>query len=392
VPTEEVLRLESNAVVPRLRPVPLNDLARDDGSLGEATQVARATVASGHYLAGPNVAAFEQALAGELGSAGVAAVASGTDALALAMAALELPQGSRVIVPANAGGYASVAARQTGLVPLVADVDPQTLLVTAETVATVATPNVKAVVVTHLYGQVVPHTEEIRAWCDASGRSLIEDCAQAAGARRGGAAAGSIGHAAAFSFYPTKNLAAMGDAGAVAAQNAELLGRVRQLAQYGWRERYLVERPLGRNSRMDELQAAILRVRLPRLAELNRRRHEIAQAYADAVMDGPLSIVGAGAQPEENVGHLAVLLCDDRAGVQEHLAARQQIATAVHYPYPDHAQRALGAEVGPGGAPVAEDACRRVLTVPCFPTMTDDEVSRVAQALRSYGRDREVSS
>jgi aminotransferase EvaB len=361
--------------------VPINDLGRDDGSMEEVLAATAVVLASGHYLMGPNVAALEEALAAEVGCSGAATVASGTDALALALAALRLAPESEVLVPANAGGYASIAARLADLLPVAADVEPTTALVSLDSLQRAATGSTRVVVATHLYGQVVPDISAIRKWCDDTGRFLVEDCAQAAGASLSGRAAGSFGHVGTFSFYPTKNLAAMGDGGAIATHDTALLERVRALAQYGWHSRYDSVLSGGRNSRMDEVQAAVLRVRLPRLGGLNERRRWIARRYRQAVEQGPLKLLGADGP--HNVAHLAVLVCDDRSRVQRHLEARN-IATAVHYPVPDHRQPGLGVTVGPAGAPVAEDACGRVLTVPCFPTMNDDEVSQVAAALGSY--------
>lgn len=361
--------------------VPFNDLRRDDGSLAEASSAVAAVVSSGHYLMGPHVAALEAAFAARCTAAGAVAVASGTDALALALGSFDLPEGARVLVPGNAGGYASVASRLAGLVPVVADVEPASLLVSLGTLQRAATAEIQVVVVTHLYGQVVRDLAAIRVWCDERGIRLVEDCAQAAGARLDGRHVGSVGHAAAFSFYPTKNLGAMGDAGAVVLAEQGPLERARQLAQYGWRGRYLAALPGGRNSRMDEVQAAVLGVRLPRLDALNARRRAIGRTYAHAVGAGPLRLVGA--DDDENVWHLAVVMCDDRRRVTAHLEAHG-VATAVHYPVPDHAQPGLGAKVSDAGSPVAENACAHVLTLPCFPTLTDGEVERVAAALRSY--------
>jgi len=366
-------------------PVPFNDLRRDDGSLTEAASAVAHVVASGHYLMGPHVGGLETALTEWVGGAGAVAVASGTDALVLALESFGVPHGTRVLVPANAGGYASIAARLAGYIPVVADVHPDSLLVSVETLQQAASPDVRIVVATHLYGQVVPDIAKIRAWCDETGRFLVEDCAQAAGAQREGRSVGGFAHAAAFSFYPTKNLGAMGDAGAVTVADPESLTRVRQLAQYGWKGRYLATLPLGRNSRMDEIQAAVLQVRLRRLRGLNERRREVGRAYVDAVAGGPLRLIGA--DDPENVWHLAVLECDDRSRVQAHLAARQ-VSTAVHYPVPDHRQPGLEAEVPAMGVPVAEGACTRILTLPCFPTLTDGEVLQVIDALRSYTADR----
>jgi aminotransferase EvaB len=361
--------------------VPFNDLSRDDGTSAVAVDAALRVLESGYYLMGPNVAAFEHDFSQRLGGIGVVAVGSGTDALALSLQAFQLRTGAEVLVPANAGGYASIAAGMAGLRPISVDVDADTLLVSRESLERAAGVDCRAVIATHLYGQVVSDIVEIRTWCDLTGRVLIEDCAQASGASVGGQPVGTFGHAAAFSFYPTKNLGAMGDAGAITSADPTLVERLRVLAQYGWTPRYHSALRGGRNSRMDEVQAAVLRVRLPELNKLNSRRKRIHDTYATALNHDSLRLVGAGSTA--NVGHLAVLVCDDRTRAIRHLQARG-ISTAIHYPFPDHRQPGLAAEVGLGGAPVAEDACERVLSVPCFPALTDSEVSQVADALRSY--------
>jgi dTDP-4-amino-4,6-dideoxygalactose transaminase len=331
----------------------------------------------GRFIHGPEHEQFEIEFAGFLGVEHCLGVASGTDALEIALASVVEPGGT-VLTAANCGGYASVAARRSKLRLRYADVDPDTLLVTAATIEEALSDDVRAVVVTHLYG-LFADIEPIVDLCRERAVAVIEDCAQAAGARRNGRRAGSFADLATFSFYPTKNLAALGDGGAIVTSDGELAERVRCLRQYGWRRRYEIGSDGGCNSRLDELQAAILRVRLPEVDAENERRRRIVKRYHEALPDaaGHL-VVGHG---EEYVAHLAVLVARDRPAVREALTAAG-VATDVHYPIADHRQPAWRAEFSAVRLPVSEHAVEHVLTLPCFPELRDDEVDRVCEALR----------
>lgn len=360
--------------------VPFNDLGRAVAAERPQLDSAFARVLdSGWFVMGPEHNALEAELAAYAGVSDAIAVANGTDALALALAGVGVAAGDLVATVANAGGYSSAAIRRLGAQALYVDVDPQSLLLDLTALdAALESPagRPKAIVVTHLFGQLVP-MQGIRAWAEANDVLVIEDCAQAFGARDGDRRAGSWGHAAAVSFYPTKNLGALGDAGAVLTQHAEIAERVRRLRQYGWGAKYRIDIPGGTNSRLDELQAAVLRLRLERLDERTERRRQILARYREALGDGPVRFVGGGA-PDE-VGHLAVLLTDDRQRVRQ-LFADAHIGTDVHYPIPDHLQ--VGLEAAPVSLPVTESAAERVLSVPLFPELTDDEVAHVERVLR----------
>ncbi|MFI5010039.1 MAG: DegT/DnrJ/EryC1/StrS family aminotransferase [Solirubrobacterales bacterium] len=355
--------------------IPFNDLRRaaaEEEVLGAVERVAR----SGRYLLGEETEAFEREFADYLGAGHAVCVGSGTDALELALAALGAAPGAEVVVAANAGGYGTLAARRRNLVVRFADVEDSSLLLSPQTIERALTPRTRVVIVTHLYGKMAP-VAAIAELCHARGVRVLEDCAQAAGARAGGRAAGSIGDAAAFSFYPTKNLGAMGDGGAVVTSEEEVARRVRRLAQYGWRKRYEVVEDGGANSRLDEIQAAVLRARLGELDSCNARRRTIARRYAEALAPTPVSFPHSG--EEDYVAHLAVVRSRHRAALAAELEA-QGIATAIHYPIPDHRQPAIGA---PGAVlPVTEAAAREVLSLPCFPLLEDDEVQAVCAALR----------
>lgn len=359
----------------------LNDLKREfrffEAPLQEA---ARAVVSSGYYLSGAATQAFCADFARYLGVKHVIPVANGTDALELALRAAGLGPGDEVILAANAGGYGTTAACLVGATPAYADVLLPDMTLDPASVAEMLSPLTKAVLVTHLYGN---HADVagIRAALDAAGRPevmLIEDCAQAHGARRAGRLAGAQGTIACFSFYPTKNLGALGDAGAVVTPDDALAAKLRALHQYGWTERYRNAVPYGRNSRMDELQAAFLGVKLRRLDELNARRRQVLDRYREVL---PARYRLCAREGGETVAHLAVILCPDRAAAAAHLE-RHGVETGVHYPVLDCDQ--------PGWSDMrkktpALSATRRsvsqILTVPCYPHLTNEECDAVCDAL-----------
>ncbi|HXN40077.1 MAG TPA: aminotransferase class V-fold PLP-dependent enzyme [Solirubrobacteraceae bacterium] len=361
--------------MPATLAIAVNDLRRGvlaDEELAEA--VSRVTL-SGRYLLGEETCAFERELADYLGVGHVVGVASGTAALQLAFRALGGGPGQEVVSAANAGGYAALAARSCGMDVRFADVEDRDLLVSRRTLEQALTPRTSMVVVTHLYGKMAP----VAAVCDlcrSRGIAVVEDCAQAAGAHAGGRYAGSFGDAAAFSFYPTKNLAAIGDGGAIATSDAQVAARARRLSQYGWGDKYRVREDGGGNWRMDEIQAAVLRVRLPRLDERNRRRRAIARSYARALATTPVGMAQEGG--DDYVAHLAVVRTPRREELAEALGVRG-IGTAVHYPLPDHRQKIIGAPAA--RLPVTERACEQVLTLPCFPELEYEETETVCAAL-----------
>ncbi|HLM06893.1 MAG TPA: DegT/DnrJ/EryC1/StrS family aminotransferase [Blastococcus sp.] len=362
--------------------IPLNDLGRGFAALetelrGAVDQV----LTSGWYVLGPQHDAFEREFAAATGAAHCVGVANGTDALELALLGAGCRPGDEVVTAANAGMYTATAARKAGLVPRFADVAPDTLLLTAATVEPALTPRTRAVVVTHLYGRLAD-VGPLRDLCRAAGVALVEDCAQAAGATGPEGPAGSLADIAAFSFFPTKNLGALGDAGAVVTSDPDRAALVRRLGQYGWSSKYTVSEPNGRNSRLDELQAAVLRVKLPHLAGWNARRREIVARYADALGSGPRRMVhGADAGSPAYVGHLAVVSGPDREGDRAVLA-EAGIRTDVHYPVPDHRQPVLAGATAGLSLPVTERAATEILTLPCFAEMTETEIERVFDVLR----------
>jgi len=359
--------------------VPLNDLARVEPEVRQARAEAMLGVAErAWYVRGPEVAGFEAELATYLGLAEVVGVANGTDALEIALRSLGLAEGDAVATVANAGMYATTAILRAGLRPIFVDVEPETLCAAPASVEEALERGARAVVVTHLYGRLA-RVEEIVAIAHRHGAAVLEDCAQAIGARRGGIAAGAFGDVAAYSFYPTKNLGALGDAGAVACREADRAVRVRELAQYGWDTKYRVARAGGRNSRMDEIQAAVLRVGLAELDGWNDRRRAIAADYAAALPAHAGRLLASG--DADFVAHLAVVVFEDRDAARARLA-EGLVDTEVHYPIPDHRQPVWGDGFADVRLPVTEAATDRILTLPLFPELTDAEVERVCEVLR----------
>ena len=332
----------------------------------------------GPWSGGPQITAFEEAFSAYLGSGEVVGCANGTDAITLAFLGLDLPPGSAVLVPGHDGGYAATAARRADLEPVAVDVDPETGDPTVATLeaaaASVADP--RAIVITHLHGDPV-ELRDIDAWRRRHRFALIEDGAQAHGARIDGRRVGSIGDAGAFSFYPTKNLGAVGDAGAVAFADPAAAARARALAQYGWGDRYRVMSPRGRNSRLDPVQAAVLLARLPHLDARNARRSAVRALYR-AAAPGLRFLGGPG-----GVAHHAVVRTDDRAALIEHLTSRR-IGVAIHYPFAVSGMPGLGVTRAP--TPEAERLATQVLSVPCTPELHDDEVDAVSTALSEWTR------
>jgi dTDP-3-amino-2,3,6-trideoxy-4-keto-D-glucose/dTDP-3-amino-3,4,6-trideoxy-alpha-D-glucose/dTDP-2,6-dideoxy-D-kanosamine transaminase len=363
-----------------LRRIPLNDVSRPARAIGhQQTRALDRVLKRGWYILGPENEAFEQAFAAYCGVNHAIGVANGTDAIELALRALGVQAGQAVATVGNAGFYATTALLAIGAVPIFVDVDPDTQLMSLDALRRavhVASP--QCVVVTHLYGRLAD-VEEIIAVCAARGIPVIEDCAQAHGARRGNRRAGSFGAAGCFSFYPTKNLGALGDGGAVVTRDLNIANRVRSLRQYGWDAKYRITRRHGRNSRLDEIQAAVLHAKLPYLDDWNSHRRDIARRYTSEISHpGVKCPTGFG---DDHVAHLYVIRCENRDGLRRHLESAG-IATEIHYPIPDHHQPAF--HFSSTSLPVTERLADEVLTLPCFPEMTDDEITGVIRAVNAW--------
>jgi dTDP-4-amino-4,6-dideoxygalactose transaminase len=332
------------------------------------------------YILGPEVIAFETALAATIGTANAIGVASGTDALVLAQLALGIGLGDEVITPSHTAGPTVAAIRMVGAVPVLVDIDPMTYCIDAAAVKSALSPQTKAIIAVHLYG----HPADVTAIHTAApGVPVIEDCAQAQGALSHGNPVGRLGDIACFSFFPTKNLGAIGDGGAITTNDQTLAERVRQLRTYGWTKPQYAELENGRCSRLDEIQAALLSVKLKALPNYIHRRRAIAARYGESLKALPLTL------PVETAGnshayHLYVLRSGKRDALEAHLQ-KEGIGVGRHYPLPTHKQPGLTAHARiPAPLSVTEAIADEILSVPMFSTMTDDQADRVIAALRGF--------
>lgn len=358
--------------VPFSRVFPPSEEAQHD------IQVAVSKVlSSGQYINGPFTERFRSEFAQFVGVSDVITVGNGTDALIIALKALNVGLDDVVVTVANAGGYASTAIRAVGATPLYVEIQQKNLLIDAGFVKDLVgrletTP--RAMIVTHLFGVAAP-IQELASFCSGQGILLLEDCAQAIGVRPENQHVGTFGDVGTFSFYPTKNLGGMGDSGAIVTNNREVAERARMLAQYGWGpNRYVSLVGGGLNSRMDELQAAILQVLLPHTEELNSRRTQIFEMYCRV---SPQLKFPHREESDFN-GHLAILVTKNRAGAMEVLR-RHGVEGAVHYPVPDFLQP--GFRVDDYYLPITIDASDSVLSLPVFPSLSDEEIATVCGAL-----------
>jgi dTDP-4-amino-4,6-dideoxygalactose transaminase len=360
----------------------INNLAaKIDKFQSQINSSVQRVVASGWVILGPEVKRFEAAFAQYLNAGHCVSVANGTDAIELALKALGVEKGDKVATVANAGMYTTTSVLAIGATPVFMDVELQTHVVNLASVKQAIETGAKAVVVTHLYGLAVPDIKAIAEYCAAQNVPLLEDCAQAHGAERDGQRVGTFGDAASFSFYPTKNLGALGDGGAVVSNSQAIAQRVAQLRQYGWSSKYCVELDGARNSRLDEMQAAILSEFLPHLDEGNARRREIAARYRNEISHSDVShAADAGLA---SVAHLYVIKSPQRDALQKHLR-EAQIASDVHYPIPDYKQPVFGQQFAGLSLANTEQLASVILTLPCYPEMTDEEVSNVIAAVNGW--------
>jgi len=339
---------------------------------------------SGRYMLGEQVDTFERGFAAYLGLAHAVGVANGTDALALALRALDVGPGDRVAVVSHTAAATIAGISMTGASPVFVDIDPERRTMDpASLEAVLRTQRIAAVVVVHLYGQPAD-LDSIVALARRHGARLVEDCAQAHGATLRGQRVGRFGDASAFSFYPTKNLATFGDGGLVATADADVASRLRALRQYGWDADRISQGP-GVNSRLDELHAAVLNVRLPHLEADNARRVAIADRY-DSLLAASAGLRPGLARPARFVDtapvfHQYVVRIAARDTVRERLA-RAGIGTAIHYAVPAHRMPAYaGAAVAPGGLPHTERVVGEILSLPMFPQLPHESLPRVVAAL-----------
>lgn len=364
-----------------MTPVPqCNPLANYRAHRDAIDRAMRLVLDKGQYILGENVAAFEREFAAYIGVADAVGVASGTDALTIALRACGIGPGDEVITVSHTAVATVAAIELAGATPVFVDIDEGSYTIDVSRIEPAITPATRAVLPVHLYGRTAA-MDKIRAIAQARNLLVIEDCAQAHGARCGARRAGSMGDIAAFSFYPTKNLGALGDGGMIVTGNADLARQARLIREYGWRQRYVSDRT-GTNSRLDEIQAAILRVKLTALEEENAARGSIARAY-DAALT-PLGCAPAAAPGEiAHVYHQYVIAVDQRDKVRD-LLNLKGIGTAVHYPVPVHLQPAYRGRLRCAGPMSATElAARRIISLPMFPELRPDEAVFVAESVRA---------
>jgi dTDP-3-amino-3,4,6-trideoxy-alpha-D-glucose transaminase len=351
-------------------------------SLAEEGPDVRAAIArvleSGSFVLGPEVAAFEKEFAAAAGAAHAIGVGSGTDAIAIVLRALGVGPGDEVITTPISAAFTALAVLMVGARPVFADVDPARLTLDPEAAARAITPRTRALLPVHLYGQAAD-MDGLMAVAAHHRLAIVEDCCQAHLATCGGRPVGTMGVAGAFSFYPTKNLGALGDAGAVVTNDSALAARVRQLRNGGQSARYRHDLP-GVNSRLDEMQAAILRAKLPFLAGWTARRRTLAAAYRRRLEGAPVRLLDE--QDPGHVYHLFVVRTDRRDALRRHLMA-DGIETLVHYPAPVCELTAFAAGP-PAHCPQAAFACSEILSLPLCPSLSMEDLTAVAETISEF--------
>lgn len=360
--------------------VPFTQLdAADTERLEELLEVVAGVARRSAFTLGDEVEAFEREFAAYCGATHAIGVSSGTDALTLALRALGVGPGDEVVVPANSFIATAEAVALVGATPRFADVDPDTQLVTAATIAPALSERTRCIVPVHLYGRMV-ELDPVLSLAREHGAFVVEDACQAHGARYHGRRAGAIGHLGCFSFYPAKNLGAWGDGGAVVTSDPALADHVRLLRSHGERRRYHHE-ICGATARLDALQAAVLRVKLRHLEVDTARRRAVAVRLSGALAGAPLDLPPPSPEHSDHVFHLYVVRCARRDILREHLAERG-IATGLHYPVPIHRTPAFAhLGLGPGALPVSERLANEVCSLPLFPGMNDVAIAHVAAAV-----------
>ncbi|MDO8652462.1 MAG: DegT/DnrJ/EryC1/StrS family aminotransferase [Undibacterium sp.] len=362
----------------------MNDFKAEQPELREAMlTAAKRVIESGWYVLGNEVTAFEKQWASICGVGDGVGVGNGMDAIEIALRALDIGLGDEVITAPMTAFATVLAIMRAGATPVLADIDPDTALLDIASVRRCVSVKTKAVLLVHLYGQI----RDMDPWlslCDEGGIVLIEDCAQAHLAATRGRVAGAFGMAGAYSFYPTKNLGALGDAGMLVSQDRVLAGRARQIRNYGQSERYHHPQ-IGLNSRLDEMQAALLTERLAWLESFTFRRQAVAERYRAEITNPLIRQLAAPVEKSAHVYHLFVVKCDARDALQKHLEAHG-VQSLIHYPVPMHSQApCAGLRCDPEGLANSEAHAQTCLSLPCHPQLSEADVSKVIQAVNAFG-------
>ena len=359
--------------------VPMFDIAKvtDQEVL---TKIASQVISSNQHILGKNVLEFENNFAKYLEIKHCFGVGNGSDALVIALRAIGITANDEVATVANAGFYTCAALNQIGAQPIFIDVEPETLLMSPDDLKVkISVSNIKAVVVTHLFGQVAP-IKEIMSICKEESIKVIEDCAQAHGAQLHGKKVGTFGDVATFSFYPTKNLGAIGDGGAVVTNDQDLATNIIRLKQYGWSEKYYVEEKFGMNSRLDEIQAAFLSAKLKKLDIWNNERIGIAKNYFSSIENNKIELLH---DTLKGVVYLFVIITNNRNELISHLS-KNNIQSGIHYPKPDHRQKVFQGKFDGLRLPVTEDFVGKILSLPLYPGMAQDKINHVIKVINSF--------
>jgi len=358
-----------------------NPKAQYTAHADEINEAVRQVLDSGWYVLGEQVKNFEAEFAAFHGLDHCIGVANGTEAISIALRAVGVRPGDEVITVSHSAVATAAAIEIIGARPVFADIDPITRCIDPASFEQLIWKRTKAVVPVHIYG----HPADMKRIMEIAHKrdiSVIEDCAQAHAAEIDGRKVGTFGDAAAFSFYPTKNLGAIGDGGAVITNSSEIAENVRADREYGWRERFISSSP-GYNTRLDEIQAAILRVKLRYLEQDNARRRAIADKY-DSAADGKVVCAPARTNGALHAMHLYVVECDDRASLGQALKS-EGIGTGIHYPAAIHQQPAYAIRIrGYDRLPNTEALYKRILSLPMYPELTDEQVDRVCKALAKW--------
>jgi dTDP-4-amino-4,6-dideoxygalactose transaminase len=364
--------------------IKMNDFAGEPEALRRA-QLAGCdrVLRSGWWILGQEVSTFETEWAAWLGAANAVGCANGLDAIEIGLRALGIGSGDEVITTSMTAFATVLAVIRAGATPVLADIDGETAMLSTDSVKRCISARTKAILLVHLYGQIGP-VQELLPLAREHGLCLVEDCAQAHGAKWEGKSAGSFGDFAAWSFYPTKNLGAVGDGGAITTSSSKLAEDARSIRNYGQTERY--HHPmLGMNSRLDEIQAAILRERLVYLNAWVDRRREIARVYTAAMNNPNVRLMPLPQDQDRHAHHLFVVRSDHRDELQRHLK-RKQIDSLIHYPIPVHLQepcRNLSRD--PRGLAFTEKHAADCLSIPCHPGLTNEDLPRVISAVNAFG-------
>ena len=361
----------------------MNDFKAEPAELREAMLgAAQRVIESGWYVLGNEVVAFEKQWADVCGVDYAVGVGNGMDAIEIALRALDIGVGDEVITTSMTAFATVLAILRAGATPVLADIDPETALISIESAARCITSKTKALLLVHLYGQV----RNMTAWqdfCNENNLKLIEDCAQAHLATLAGKVAGSFGSAGAYSFYPTKNLGAPGDAGIFVTNIESVAQCASRLRNYGQSVRY--HHPeIGMNSRLDEIHAAILSERMKWLPEFTERRRQIAEAYLAGIKNALVQQLAIPEEPLAHVYHLFVIICEQREALQSHLQAHQ-VQSLIHYPIAIHKQEpCLDISRDSNGLTNCEHHASTCLSLPCHPQMTDSDIAAVIAAVNSF--------